>query len=120
MYICRYMYSYRPSCVIRTPHYRVYYNHKYPFYHHPCLPVTPYLLPLPLLTPLPLLLPKLSQILGHSEQLYVKLPRGLRVWQFVTTSLFVIVSLWVTSSLHYAIDWVGVWVSPSIGDHEDN
>ena len=25
---------------------------------------------------------QLSQILGHSDQLYTKLPRGLRVWQY--------------------------------------
>ena len=28
------------------------------------------------------ILVQLSQILGHSDQLYTKLPRGLRVWQY--------------------------------------
>ncbi|KAK7099241.1 hypothetical protein V1264_003417 [Littorina saxatilis] len=37
---------------------------------------------------------KLSQILGHSDQLYVKLPWGLRAWQFVLALSFTIVSLW--------------------------
>ncbi|CAH1785480.1 unnamed protein product, partial [Owenia fusiformis] len=37
---------------------------------------------------------KLSQILGHSEQLYVKLPKGLRIWQLVTGLMFAFVALW--------------------------
>ncbi|KAL8592109.1 hypothetical protein ACOMHN_032579 [Nucella lapillus] len=37
---------------------------------------------------------KLSQILGHSDQLYVKLPWGLRVWQLVLAVSFTVTSLW--------------------------
>ncbi|XP_076471546.1 tumor protein p53-inducible protein 11-like isoform X2 [Babylonia areolata] len=37
---------------------------------------------------------KLSQILGHSDQLYVRLPWGLRVWQFILALSFTVVSLW--------------------------
>lgn len=37
---------------------------------------------------------KLSQILGHSDQLYVRLPWGLRVWQFVLAVSFTVASLW--------------------------
>lgn len=37
---------------------------------------------------------KLSQILGHSDQLYVRLPWGLRAWQFVLALSFTVVSLW--------------------------
>ncbi|ELU08650.1 hypothetical protein CAPTEDRAFT_215056 [Capitella teleta] len=37
---------------------------------------------------------KLSQILGHSEQLYMKLPRGLRIWQFSTALIFTVMAIW--------------------------
>ena len=41
---------------------------------------------------------QLSQILGHSDQLYTKLPRGLRVWQYsnavVVTGLAAAVSIY--------------------------
>ncbi|XP_074659898.1 tumor protein p53-inducible protein 11-like isoform X2 [Tubulanus polymorphus] len=37
---------------------------------------------------------KLSQILGHSEQLYVKLPRGLRIWQVLVSVMFTTTALW--------------------------
>ncbi|KAK7486337.1 hypothetical protein BaRGS_00022385, partial [Batillaria attramentaria] len=37
---------------------------------------------------------KLSQILGHSDQLYVRLPWGLRAWQFILALSFTVVSLW--------------------------
>lgn len=37
---------------------------------------------------------KLSQILGHSDQLYIQLPGGLRAWQIVLASLFTIMSVW--------------------------
>ncbi|XP_064635854.1 tumor protein p53-inducible protein 11-like isoform X5 [Lineus longissimus] len=40
---------------------------------------------------------KLSQILGHSENLYVKLPRGLRIWQVLVATMFSVVSLWALS-----------------------
>ena len=39
---------------------------------------------------------QLSQILGHSEQLYIKLPRGLRIWQFLTGLLFTVIAIWVS------------------------
>ena len=47
---------------------------------------------------------QLSQILGHSDQLYVKLPWGLRAWQFVLAISFTVVSLWVS------LAWVGGWL----------
>ncbi|KAK2186335.1 hypothetical protein NP493_205g02000 [Ridgeia piscesae] len=37
---------------------------------------------------------KLSQILGHSEQLYIRLPRGLRIWQLVTAVIFTLLASW--------------------------
>ncbi|KAL5006706.1 hypothetical protein ScPMuIL_015512 [Solemya velum] len=37
---------------------------------------------------------KLSQILGHSDQLYVKLPHGLRIWQFILAVIFTVLALW--------------------------
>jgi len=37
---------------------------------------------------------KLSQILGHSEQLYIRLPRGLRVWQMTVATVFTSAGLW--------------------------
>lgn len=37
---------------------------------------------------------KLSQILGHSDQLYIRLPWGLRTWQLVLAVTFTVVSLW--------------------------
>lgn len=37
---------------------------------------------------------KLSQILGHSDQLYVRLPNGLRIWQFVLALLFTVIAAW--------------------------
>lgn len=37
---------------------------------------------------------KLSQILGHSDQLYVRLPNGLRVWQFMLALLFTVIAAW--------------------------
>ncbi|XP_035824612.1 tumor protein p53-inducible protein 11 [Aplysia californica] len=37
---------------------------------------------------------KLSQILGHSDQLYVKLPAGLRVWQVFVALMFTVIGLW--------------------------
>merc|ERR1711976_975009 len=37
---------------------------------------------------------KLSQILGHSEQLYVRTPRGLRIWQLVVALMFSGMALW--------------------------
>lgn len=37
---------------------------------------------------------KLSQILGHSDQLYIRLPSGLRIWQILLAILFSVMSLW--------------------------
>ncbi|KAK3102840.1 hypothetical protein FSP39_014337 [Pinctada imbricata] len=37
---------------------------------------------------------KLSQILGHNDQLYVRLPPGLRIWQIVLAVIFSIMALW--------------------------
>jgi len=37
---------------------------------------------------------KLSQILGHSEQLYVRIPKGLRIWQFLVALTFTGMALW--------------------------
>ncbi|XP_046558585.1 tumor protein p53-inducible protein 11-like isoform X4 [Haliotis rubra] len=37
---------------------------------------------------------KLSQILGHSDQLYIRLPQGLRVWQCLLAAMFTIIALW--------------------------
>ncbi|KAK6190946.1 hypothetical protein SNE40_002705 [Patella caerulea] len=37
---------------------------------------------------------KLSQILGHSDQLYVRLPPGLRAWQLILAVIFTIVAFW--------------------------
>ncbi|CAG5132112.1 unnamed protein product [Candidula unifasciata] len=37
---------------------------------------------------------KLSQILGHSDQLYIKLPYGLRIWQIVMAIMFTMTGLW--------------------------
>ncbi|XP_052825675.1 tumor protein p53-inducible protein 11 isoform X10 [Octopus bimaculoides] len=37
---------------------------------------------------------KLSQILGHSDQLYVRLPSGLRVWQFTLALVFTVIAVW--------------------------
>ncbi|XP_071099815.1 tumor protein p53-inducible protein 11-like isoform X2 [Haliotis cracherodii] len=37
---------------------------------------------------------KLSQILGHSDQLYIRLPQGLRVWQCMLAAMFTIIALW--------------------------
>lgn len=37
---------------------------------------------------------KLSQILGHSEQLYVKLPKGLRIWQLANALMFSVIGAW--------------------------
>ena len=39
---------------------------------------------------------QLSQILGHSEQLYIRLPRGLRIWQFLLALMFTVIGLWVS------------------------
>lgn len=36
---------------------------------------------------------KLSQILGHSEQLYVKVPRGLKAWQLLSALLYVCIAI---------------------------
>ncbi|XP_060580953.1 uncharacterized protein LOC132737636 isoform X1 [Ruditapes philippinarum] len=40
---------------------------------------------------------KLSQILGHSDQLYIRLPSGLRFWQIILAVVFSILSLWVSN-----------------------
>ncbi|KAK3767049.1 hypothetical protein RRG08_054097 [Elysia crispata] len=37
---------------------------------------------------------KLSQILGHSDQLYIRLPYGLRVWQLLLALMFSVVGAW--------------------------
>ncbi|XP_064601634.1 tumor protein p53-inducible protein 11-like isoform X3 [Liolophura sinensis] len=37
---------------------------------------------------------KLSQILGHNDQLYVRLPWGLRMWQFMLAITFTVVAIW--------------------------
>ncbi|GFO01051.1 tumor protein p53-inducible protein 11 [Plakobranchus ocellatus] len=37
---------------------------------------------------------KLSQILGHSDQLYIRLPYGLRVWQLLLAIMFSVVGAW--------------------------
>ncbi|XP_060552821.1 tumor protein p53-inducible protein 11-like [Ruditapes philippinarum] len=37
---------------------------------------------------------QLSQILGHSDQLYIRLPSGLRFWQIILAVVFSILSLW--------------------------
>ncbi|KAK3598760.1 hypothetical protein CHS0354_015556 [Potamilus streckersoni] len=37
---------------------------------------------------------KLSQILGHSDQLYIRLPSGLRIWQIVLVLIFFAMALW--------------------------
>ncbi|BFZ05180.1 hypothetical protein BsWGS_08219 [Bradybaena similaris] len=37
---------------------------------------------------------KLSQILGHSDQLYIKLPYGLRLWQILMALMFTMTGLW--------------------------
>ena len=37
---------------------------------------------------------KLSQILGHSDQLYVRLPPGLKFWQIIIASIFTVIALW--------------------------
>ncbi|XP_041365526.1 uncharacterized protein LOC121380660 isoform X2 [Gigantopelta aegis] len=37
---------------------------------------------------------KLSQILGHSDQLYIKLPYGLRIWQLLLAIMFTVIALW--------------------------
>ncbi|XP_059178912.1 tumor protein p53-inducible protein 11-like isoform X2 [Physella acuta] len=37
---------------------------------------------------------KLSQILGHSDQLYIRLPYGLRVWQLIMACMFTFIGTW--------------------------
>uniref|UniRef100_A0A2C9KCE4 Tumor protein p53-inducible protein 11 n=1 Tax=Biomphalaria glabrata TaxID=6526 RepID=A0A2C9KCE4_BIOGL len=37
---------------------------------------------------------KLSQILGHSDQLYIRLPYGLRIWQLLIAIMFTFYGLW--------------------------
>ncbi|CAG5123131.1 unnamed protein product [Candidula unifasciata] len=37
---------------------------------------------------------KLSQILGHSDQLYIRLPYGLRLWQLLVAIMFTMTGLW--------------------------
>ncbi|BFZ15750.1 hypothetical protein BsWGS_18789 [Bradybaena similaris] len=37
---------------------------------------------------------KLSQILGHSDQLYIRLPYGLRLWQLLVAVMFTLTGLW--------------------------
>lgn len=37
---------------------------------------------------------KLSQILGHSDQLYIRLPSGLRIWQILLAIIFSVMSIW--------------------------
>ncbi|XP_052799687.1 tumor protein p53-inducible protein 11-like [Mya arenaria] len=37
---------------------------------------------------------KLSQILGHSDQLYIRLPNGLRIWQIFLATILSILALW--------------------------
>uniref|UniRef100_A0A0B7B6F0 Tumor protein p53-inducible protein 11 n=1 Tax=Arion vulgaris TaxID=1028688 RepID=A0A0B7B6F0_9EUPU len=37
---------------------------------------------------------KLSQILGHSDQLYIRLPYGLRIWQLFMAIMFTVIGLW--------------------------
>ncbi|KAL4224496.1 hypothetical protein ACF0H5_015197 [Mactra antiquata] len=37
---------------------------------------------------------KLSQILGHSDQLFIRLPGGLRIWQIILAGVLSILSLW--------------------------
>lgn len=37
---------------------------------------------------------KLSQILGHSDQLYIRLPYGLRIWQMALALMFSVVGVW--------------------------
>ncbi|KAH9499977.1 hypothetical protein Btru_076087, partial [Bulinus truncatus] len=37
---------------------------------------------------------KLSQILGHSDQLYIRLPYGLRLWQLLIAVMFTFYGLW--------------------------
>ncbi|XP_078334995.1 tumor protein p53-inducible protein 11-like isoform X3 [Crassostrea virginica] len=37
---------------------------------------------------------KLSQILGHSDQLYIRLPPGLRIWQIVMAIIMSTMALW--------------------------
>ena len=39
---------------------------------------------------------QLSQILGHSEQLFVKLPKGLRSWQLFLAIFHTFSALWVS------------------------
>jgi len=44
---------------------------------------------------------QLSQILGHSDQLYTKLPRGLRVWQY--TNAIAVTGLAAAVSHHHVM-----------------
>ncbi|XP_069134031.1 tumor protein p53-inducible protein 11-like isoform X2 [Argopecten irradians] len=37
---------------------------------------------------------KLSQILGHSDQLYVRLPPGLRIWHIFLATVFSAIAVW--------------------------
>ncbi|XP_034305490.2 tumor protein p53-inducible protein 11 isoform X2 [Magallana gigas] len=37
---------------------------------------------------------KLSQILGHSDQLYIRLPPGLRIWQVAMAIIMTVMALW--------------------------
>lgn len=38
---------------------------------------------------------QLSQILGHSDQLYIRLPPGLRIWQVAMAIIMTVMALWV-------------------------
>ena len=55
---------------------------------------------------------QLSQILGHSEQLYIRLPRGLRIWQFLLALMFTIVGLWVSYPFPRIMDFPSVIPAP--------
>ncbi|XP_055998729.1 tumor protein p53-inducible protein 11-like isoform X4 [Ostrea edulis] len=37
---------------------------------------------------------KLSQILGHSDQLYIRLPPGLRIWQIAMAIIMSVMAIW--------------------------
>ncbi|ESP00931.1 hypothetical protein LOTGIDRAFT_140188, partial [Lottia gigantea] len=47
---------------------------------------------------------KLSQILGHSDQLYVRLPPGLRIWQLILAIIFTVVALWALAFPSHLFD----------------
>lgn len=43
---------------------------------------------------------QLSQILGHSDQLYIRLPPGLRIWQVAMAIIMTVMALWVNMQLY--------------------